>query len=71
MVFSGLHARTPPRDGDSLAAHARARVVPLAVLVVTFEDGRIASPIPIFGDAGSDRMRPDEFDRRPHEASTA
>jgi hypothetical protein len=37
MVFPGLHARTLPRDGDPLAEHARARVAPVAVSVVTCE----------------------------------
>jgi hypothetical protein len=37
MVFSGLQARTPPRDGDPPVAHARARVGPPAVSVVTSE----------------------------------
>jgi hypothetical protein len=37
MVFPGSYARTPLRDGDPLAEHARARVAPLAVSVVTSE----------------------------------
>ena len=39
MVFPALPARTPPRDGDPLAAHARRERLLLRLSVVTSVEG--------------------------------